>query len=135
MIGENLSEFDKTQLALQRLDIEAVMGSEHGRRFIWRILQYCGIYRDIEGDRDDMLKQLGNRQTGLYILGIISDVCEDQVFQMMKEAKNQALMEEEYYDNRNNNAGNYPDTDTADHTGKHYSDARDIKLGNINVFL
>ena len=131
MIRENLSEFEKTQLALQRLDIEAVMGSEHGRRFVWRILEYCGIYRDIEGDSPDMLKQLGNRQTGLYILGIISDVCEDQVFKMMKEAKNKAKTEEEYYTDVNEKTN-----PTKEYTEKHYSDARDEKLGaDLKLFL
>ena len=128
MDGENLSEFEKAQQQLQALDIEVVMGTENGRRFIWRILEYCGIYRDIDGDRSDMLKQIGNRQAGLYILGIVSDIAEDQVFKMMKEAKNRSVTEEEYYDERDRNNR---DSDDSGNEGGRFETPR----GDINLYL
>ena len=101
MDGENLTDLEKAKQALEKVDISAVMSTENGRRFVWRILEFCGIYRDIEGEGSEMLKQIGNRQTGLYILAIVSDNNEEEVFKMMKEAKNRATTEEEFYDSRN----------------------------------
>lgn len=70
----------------QKNDIRAVMSTENGRRFVWRLLSYCGVYRDIEGEGGDVFRQIGKRTTGLYLLGIVSDVDQEAVFNMMKEA-------------------------------------------------
>lgn len=88
-------ELEKQRLIVEADDIKAIMSTENGRRFIWRLLEYCGIYRDIEGQGQEADRQIGKRRAGLYILGIVSDVEEDLVFEMMKEAKTRK-MDEEY---------------------------------------
>jgi hypothetical protein len=84
-----------------RDDIEWVTSTEQGRRFVWRLLSYCGIYRDIEGSGNDMLKQIGRRQIGLYLLGLVSDASEERIFQMMKEAKERSIEEKIEYERNN----------------------------------
>lgn len=79
---------DQQNIIQQNIDIQNLMDTDSGRRFIWRMLTYCGVYRDLEGTHDDMMKQAGRRQVGLYLTGIITDTSEEQFFNMMREAKN-----------------------------------------------
>jgi hypothetical protein len=84
-----------------RLDVEWITSTEQGRRFMWRLLSYCGVYRDIEGSGNDMLKQIGRRQVGLYILGLVADASEDRIFDMMREAKERSIEEKLHYERTN----------------------------------
>jgi len=125
MDDTKLTEKEIAKEALEKIDIQNVMGSDSGRRFVWRILEYCGIYRDIDGENIDVYKALGNRQAGLYILGIVSDVCEEQLFLMMKEARNKKLLEERDYDySEYGTSGNNTSTSGSGHTSA--SDALDL---------
>lgn len=90
-----METLEERELRQQLNDIKHVMGTENGRRFVWRILGYCGIYKDIEGTGSEADRQIGKRRAGLYLLGIISDIAEDNVFKMMKEAKEKTKLEEQ----------------------------------------
>jgi hypothetical protein len=90
-------------LKQDRDDIEWVTSTEQGRRAMWKILSYCGVYRDIEGSGNDMLKQIGRRQVGLYLLGLIADSSEERIFEMMKEAKERSIEEKIEYERTNRN--------------------------------
>jgi hypothetical protein len=93
---------EKEKIKLERSDVEWSTSTEQGRRFLWNIMSYCGIYRDIEGNSEDMMKQIGRRQVGLYLLGLITDESEDRYIEMMREAKNRAIEEKIKNDNTNN---------------------------------
>jgi len=93
-----LEEREKFLREQEKLDIQTVMSTENGRRFLWRLLANCGIYRDIEGDTTQMLKQIGRRQSGLYLLSIISEADEESTFRMMKEAKYRDEEEKRFVD-------------------------------------
>jgi hypothetical protein len=84
-----------------RLDVEWITSTEQGRRFMWRLLSYCGVYRDIEGNGNDMLKQIGRRQVGLYLLGLVADASEERIFDMMREAKERSIEEKLHYERTN----------------------------------
>jgi hypothetical protein len=120
MDGKKLNAFEESRIRQQKADIESVMSTENGRRFVWRILEYCGVYRDIVGDQNEMLKQIGNRQTGLYIMGLIDDACGDKLFRMMTESKNVSKEEELFYEREDRrleadrNAGHRGDNDNTD---------------------
>jgi hypothetical protein len=88
----------KGLITRDRSDVEWATSTEQGRRLMWNILSHCGIYRDIEGSSDEMLKQVGRRQVGLYLLGLISDASEDRIFDMMREAKNRSIEEKLEYE-------------------------------------
>lgn len=92
-----------------RDDIEWATSTEQGRRFLWRLLSYCGVYRDIEGSGNEMLKQIGRRQVGLYLLGLITDSSEDRIFDMMREAKERSIEEKLEYE-RSNRDNKYVNT-------------------------
>jgi len=84
-----------------RLDVEWITSTEQGRRFMWRLLSYCGVYRDIEGNGNDMLKQIGRRQVGLYLLRLVADASEERIFDMMREAKERSIEEKLHYERTN----------------------------------
>lgn len=68
-------------------DIKYIMSTRNGRAVMSRMLSFCGIYDSIGGSHEEILLQEGKRRVGLQILAIISDHCEDQLFEMMKESK------------------------------------------------
>jgi hypothetical protein len=86
-VEEKSKQLMEERLRMDITDILTVMHTENGRRFLWRLLCYCGIYRDVEGSNTDILKQLGKKQVGLYLLSILTDADDEQVFTMMREAK------------------------------------------------
>ena len=75
----------------KRADVGWVVSTEQGRRFIWELLAFCGVYRALEGEPNQMLVQEGTRRVGLHLLGITTEASEDLVFTMMQEAKNRSL--------------------------------------------
>ena len=89
---------EKLNAAQERSDVEWILSTAQGRRFTWRLLGHCGIYRDIEGSGDEVFKQVGRRQVGLFLLGLISDASEDRLFEMMREAKNKSIEEKLNYE-------------------------------------
>jgi hypothetical protein len=98
---------DKQKLDQERSDIDWVMSTEQGRRFVWRMLSECGLYHDFEGDANTMFKQAGRRQIALFLLGIIP---QDSMFQMMKDAQNKEIEEKLKHDNRNKRDTSIGDT-------------------------
>jgi len=123
----------------EELDIEVLMSTDNGRRFVWKLLAYCGVYQDLNFEEPyNAAKQAGKRQVGLYLLGIISDNNEEMVFKMMKEAKNASFEEEKYYDTRERNTeGKSIDTTVGDNdspfgipTGT-FPEGRNTELGTF----
>lgn len=98
------------QLIIQeRNDLEWVTSSVAGRRVLWRILSFCGVYQAPVGDTNDIMRQLGKKDVGLYILDLIGDCSEERLITMMREAKNRALEEKHHADR--DDADDYPTTD------------------------
>jgi len=105
---------EKEKIKLERSDVEWSTSTEQGRRFLWNLMSYCGIYRDIEGNSDDMLKQIGRRQVGLYLLSLITDESEDRYIEMMREAKNRAIEEKIKNDNTSDDSSGTSSDNTID---------------------
>ena len=110
----------KERINQERDDVSWVCSTEQGRRFLWRLLSFCGVYHDFEGDTQDMLKKIGRRQVGLHLLGVISDANEDIIFDMMKEAKARKIEEDlnerrksEQSSNEYTSAGEFPEFDSS----------------------
>lgn len=101
-----------------RLVLTDVLSTYNGRYFLWHLLEYCGIYQDIVGEEQMIHRGLGRREVGLKFLGDITNVDEEKVFQMMREAKDRAKNREELYGRENR-----PDTRPTE---------RDIISGNYD---
>ena len=97
-----------------------VSSTEQGRRFIWDMLAYCGVYHDMAGEPNDVFKQLGKREVGLHLLGLLADIDDEIIFNMMREAKTRNIQQEI----KNDNASN--DTSGRDSSSRNSSDINDL---------
>lgn len=114
-------------LLRKRDDVQWILSTEQGRRFIWDLISHCRVYHALEGDPNSMLVQEGTRRVGLHILGITTDASEDRVFQMMLESKNRVLEEIEKNDNANNSdRARGPDAEYDYHTSGDASSGSDL---------
>ena len=72
----------------RRQDVEMMLSTKNGRRFLWRMLTHCGIYQDIHNDdARETERLLGRRSVGLWLMQVLGDIDQDKLFLMMKEAK------------------------------------------------
>ena len=70
-------------------DIEWLMSSKRGRRFIWRLLEQAGVFRSsFNTNAMAMSFSEGNRNYGLQILNLIHTLCPELYPTMIKEQKN-----------------------------------------------
>lgn len=71
----------------ERADIEFVMGSVHGRRFMWRVLAHCGAYRSVFAvDPHVTAFNSGKQDVGHFLMAELNDVCPKEFSVMTKEA-------------------------------------------------
>lgn len=63
------------------------MNTEQGRRFIWRLLGLCGVYRTSFTGNSGTFFNEGARNIGLMVLADVQEVALDAYLQMVKEAK------------------------------------------------
>lgn len=68
-------------------DVKLIMSTREGRRFMWRLLDFCGVYRNsFTGNSETFFKE-GQRNVGLMLLGEIHEHCPDGFLTMLKEQK------------------------------------------------
>lgn len=68
-------------------DMKLIMSTKEGRRFVWEILEFCGVYRSsFTGNSETFFKE-GQRNVGLMLLGKIHEHCPDGFTTMLKEQK------------------------------------------------
>lgn len=76
----------RMDLETEESDIRWLMGTEQGRRIVWRLLDKAGVFRS---SFDPMAMQMafneGNRNYGLYILDMVHEHCPELYRPMMKE--------------------------------------------------
>jgi hypothetical protein len=69
-------------------DLAALLGTEPGRRVLWRVLSYCGLFGEVfAADSHLMAFNAGVRNVGLFLHAEISAADEMAFFLMMKEAR------------------------------------------------
>lgn len=79
------------ELKLERLleidDFKFVMEDKRGRRFIWRLLEKCGVFHSsYTGDSGTFFKE-GQRNVGLVHLALIHEACPEKYSLMLKEQR------------------------------------------------
>lgn len=74
----------------QQNDLETVLASGQGRRLIWRLLEYAGVFRSsFAADPSISAFNEGRRDTGLFLLGEIERVEPGALGAMMKENRDE----------------------------------------------
>lgn len=69
-------------------DLRLICGTEHGRRFIWRLIEQSGVWRSTyTGEALSAAFAEGKRNTGLMIFSDVMEACPDQYLAMAGEAR------------------------------------------------
>jgi hypothetical protein len=68
-------------------DVRSILSSVYGRRFIWRYLDVCGVFKTSFTGSSQTFYLEGQRNIGLKILADINEANPDAFVQMMKESK------------------------------------------------
>lgn len=68
-------------------DIRAVMSSESGRRFVWRLLDRAKVFGSVWHPSALIHYNSGQQDFGHFIMSEITESSEDAFVQMMKENK------------------------------------------------
>lgn len=84
---------EKTTKEMEKLkdDIRYVMEDERGRRYIYRLLTQCGLYKSIASSgfkTNEAFIQMGRREQGLQLLAEVSNYAPGSYQLMVKENSN-----------------------------------------------
>lgn len=87
---ESVKEKQK-QVQLKRLqdkdDLKWILSDPKGRRFIWKYLSFCGVFRtSFTGNSQTFFKE-GERNIGLRLFDEVFEADEDAFLKMKKESK------------------------------------------------
>lgn len=99
---ERAEKLRQAQLERDKRDLQWVMGSEEGRRVMYRLLEQAGIYTTsfVAGDPHATSFREGMRNNGLQLMQQLLNAGPAQYNQMLQEAH---LREQHQADYENNN--------------------------------
>ena len=69
----------------EKNDIRSVMNEVRGRRFFWKYLSFCGIYKTSFAGQHEIFYNEGMRNVGLKLLADVNEACPDAYLLMLKE--------------------------------------------------
>jgi hypothetical protein len=73
-------------------DLRNVLSTQHGRRFVWRMLEVCGVYSPVfTGEPLTMSHAEGRRSVGIDLIQEAQRVSCDTYVEMVKEAMDGVL--------------------------------------------
>ena len=64
-------------------DLKNVMSTRSGRRFVWHLIDFTGMWRTAAGEL--LERSEGQRSVGLVLWGRLQDVCPDSLMEMQRE--------------------------------------------------
>lgn len=69
-------------------DVRDVMATKSGQRFVWRLLETCGMNADgFDPNALTMARNSGKRLIGLWIQAEIADACPERYLEMQLSSK------------------------------------------------
>jgi hypothetical protein len=78
---------DELKRSQELNDLKSILDKDFGRRYIWRLLETCGVYRSSFTGNSTTFFNEGERNIGLKILAEIGEADPDAISKMMKESK------------------------------------------------
>lgn len=88
----------KDARAREVADFVALMGTESGRRFVWRLLGKTGLYRSSFTGNSETFFREGERNIGLWVMSEIDALCPESYALMVRENQQQPVLEHEESD-------------------------------------
>lgn len=86
--GDAPTEEQRNARSTELRDVRAMLESPAARRFLWRLLERCGIYRSSFTGGDATFFNEGVRDTGLFVLHEITEADPSAYAKMMLERNN-----------------------------------------------
>lgn len=80
-------EEQKLDRLLEIDDFKFVMEDKRGRRFLWRLLAQCGVFRSSYTGNNETFFREGQRNIGLAYMALIHEACPEKYSLMLKEQK------------------------------------------------
>lgn len=68
-------------------DFKFVMEDKRGRRYVWRLLEQCGVFRSSFTGNSETFFREGQRNVGLKIISLIHEACPEKYALMLKEQR------------------------------------------------
>jgi hypothetical protein len=68
-------------------DIREVLSTKRGRRFFWRYLEICGIFKTSNADSSQIFFNEGMRNVGLMLLADVNEAAPDAYLLMLRESQ------------------------------------------------
>ena len=68
-------------------DIREVLNTRRGRRFFWRYLEICGVYKTSNADQHQIFFNEGMRNIGLQLLADLNEAAPEVYLIMLREAQ------------------------------------------------
>lgn len=81
------SKQDKLNDTQEKLDLEWILSTPQGRRFIWKFLTTAGIFQSSFTGNSTTFFNEGKRDIGLKLLAEVTEANPDAYTLMMKESK------------------------------------------------
>ena len=66
-------------------DVKQLLNSPHGRRFVWRYLGICGVFRSSFTGNSETFFNEGQRNIGLQLLGDVNRANPEAYVTMLRE--------------------------------------------------
>lgn len=96
---------DRINELYAQLDVRYVMATENGRRFIWRLLDICGVHSSpFAMNALLMANQCGKQEIGQWLLAEVAAVTPTEYLMMQREHQ-QLVQEEEAADGEARDSG------------------------------
>lgn len=80
----------KLQIQQEAEDFKWIMSNKRGRRFAWRFLEKAGVFRTSFTGNSTTFFNEGQRNLGLYVLGLIHEHAPEAYLLMLNEQREQA---------------------------------------------
>lgn len=85
---KNASRKEKQAREQEIADVAAVMSTEAGRRLLWRLLGYCGVFREVFAESPHRTAfNAGVRNVGVFVQAEIVEADETAFFLMIRESR------------------------------------------------
>ena len=82
---QDLSQKEKFRRDREANDMRSLLATIEGRRFLWRLMEKCGIYRESFTGSSETFFLEGKRSIGLFVIAEIIDAEPDAYLLMIKE--------------------------------------------------
>lgn len=85
---DRLRRHERLREQIRRMDMQAVMGTQAGRRFVWQVLAgRCGTFgASFTGEALTGAFNEGRRAVGLELMAALQEVCPEAYLAMLGEA-------------------------------------------------